>query len=132
MTKEEATKILAILKAAYPNSYRGVTEDEALGTVGVWYVQFANTHYAIVMMALQKCISTCKFPPSISEVKKKISDIHWEAAEMLGEDSQTSSDLKQQAEWIYKQTNGYRYSIPQEPTVSQMISGSENMKLLGN
>jgi len=36
MTKKEAATILAILKAAYPNSYKGMTQEEAMGTVSVF------------------------------------------------------------------------------------------------
>ena len=33
MTREETVKILAILKAAYPNSYKGMTKEEANATI---------------------------------------------------------------------------------------------------
>ena len=42
MTKKEALQILAILKAAYPSSYNGMTKEEATGTVAVWCMQFAD------------------------------------------------------------------------------------------
>ena len=133
MTREETTKVLAILKAAYPNSYKNMSKEEAMGTVGVWHMQFANVHPEIVMMAVQKCISTCTFPPSISEVKKKIGSLHWEASDLLREDDfPTLPELAQKAEWIYQQTKDYRYDTPQEPTIYQMIGGSETMKLLGD
>ena len=34
MTKKEALQVLAILKAAYPANYNGMTKEEATGTVG--------------------------------------------------------------------------------------------------
>ena len=42
MTREETIKVLAILKAAYPNAYKGMTREEAQGTVSVWAMQFAS------------------------------------------------------------------------------------------
>ena len=63
MTKKEATQILAILSAAYPSSYRNMTEQEAQGTVMVWCTQFGDISAEVVMMAVNKCISSSKFPP---------------------------------------------------------------------
>ena len=57
MTREEAIKVLAILKAAYPNSYRGMTKEEAHGTVAVWAAQFASMPASVVMIAINKKIS---------------------------------------------------------------------------
>ena len=82
MTQKEATQILAILKAAYPNSYRGMTKEEAVGTVNVWATQFINIPVNVVMIAVNKLISTNTFPPSIGEVKEKIRGLYFEA---LGE-----------------------------------------------
>lgn len=85
MTREEAIKILSILKAAYPNSYKGMTKEEALGTVGVWASQFADMPYFVVSIAVNKLISTNVFPPAIKEVKDKIRSIYYEAKNMHDE-----------------------------------------------
>ena len=131
MTREETTKILAILKAAYPNSYKNMSQKEALGTVAVWHMQFADMPADIVMMAVQKCISTSTFTPSISEVKKKISSICWEAYDLMT-DTGLPEQAVQQARRIYEKTRDYKYDTPQEPTLYQMISNTESMKLLGS
>lgn len=83
MTRDEAIKILAVLKAAYPNSYKGMTKDEANGVVNVWATQFVSFPYLVVSLAINKLISTNTFPPSISEVKDKIQALHSEARSML-------------------------------------------------
>lgn len=83
MNREDAIKILSILKAAYPNSYKGMTKEEAHGTINVWVMQFSDLPLGIVSIAVNKLISTNIFPPSISEVKKKIQSLYGEASEML-------------------------------------------------
>ena len=83
MTQKEATQILAILKAAYPNSYKGMTKEEAIGTVNVWATQFINMPASVVMIAVNKLISTNTFPPSIGEVKEKIRGLYFEAWQAL-------------------------------------------------
>lgn len=82
MTREEAIKMLSILKAAYPNSYKGMTKDEANGTINIWAMQFASMPFAVVQIAVNKLISTNTFPPTINEVKQKIRSLYWEAWEM--------------------------------------------------
>lgn len=132
MTREETTKILAVLKAAYPNSYKNMSPKEAQGTVSVWHMQFADMPPEIVLMAVQKCISTSTFTPSISEVKKKISSICWEAYDiMTGNDVQAlPAQTVQKAKWIYEKTREYKYDTPQEPSLYQMIGDGESAKLL--
>lgn len=83
MTRQEAIKILSVLKAAYPNSYRGMTKEEANGTVNIWAIQFGNIPYDVVSIAVNKLISTNTFPPSIAEVKEKIRGLYWEAYSTL-------------------------------------------------
>lgn len=79
MTREEAIKALSVLKAAYPNFYKGMTKDEANGTINVWAAQFAKYPAFIVMIALNKLISTNTFPPAICEIKERIRALYWEA-----------------------------------------------------
>ena len=83
MTREEAIKILSILKAAYPNSYKGMTKEEALGTVNIWATQFTDIPYFVVSIAVNKLIGTNTFPPAINEVKNKIKGVYYEAESML-------------------------------------------------
>lgn len=83
MTVEETKKILAIVKAAYPNAYKDMTKKEALGTVTVWASQFAEMPATVVLIAVNKLISTNTFPPSIKEVKESIRGLYWEAWEAV-------------------------------------------------
>ncbi len=79
MNRQETIKILSLLKAAYPNSYKGLSKEEANGTVFVWSNQFSNISATVVLIAVNKLIATSTFPPSISEVKEKIRSMYWEA-----------------------------------------------------
>lgn len=83
MTREETIKLLAILKAAYPNSYKGMTKEEANGTIATWHLQFAKMPANVVFIAINQIISVNQFPPTISEVRKKIRNLYAEAVVML-------------------------------------------------
>lgn len=134
MTQNETIKILAILKAAYPNSYKGMTKEEANGTVAVWTMQFADMPADIVLMAVNKLISTNQFPPTISEVKKKISTLHWEAYDMICD--KTTTALLQDEEVakyqrIYEITKRMKINTNLEPTLKEMMNGGTQKYLNG-
>ena len=134
MTREETIKMLAILKAAYPNSYKGMTKDEANGMIAVWTMQFADMPADIVLMALNKLISTSQFPPAISEVKKKISSLHWEAYDMIFD--KTTVALLQDEEIakyqrIYEITKRMKINTNLEPTLTEMMNGGTQKYLNG-
>ena len=123
MTKKEALQVLAILKAAYPASYNG-NKEEAAGTVSVWCMQFTDVPADIVLMAIHKLISTSKFPPTVAEVKSKISALHWEAYSALSDGmryKRISEEEMQAYQRIYDLTEGY--SGNREPTLPEMIGG---------
>ena len=131
MTREEALQVLAILKAAYPSSYNGMTKREAEGTVSVWAVQFARVPVGIVMMAVQKCISSNKFPPAISEVKEKISALHWEAYDMIytSISEVLSEQDKEQYRQIYEATKDFKNGGMSEPSLCQMLNSNKMLRI---
>ena len=133
MTKKEALQILAILKAAYPASYNGMTPEEASGTVAVWCMQFQNMPVEIVMMAIHKLIATNKFPPTVSEVKDKIKSIHWEAYDaacgFLGQN--LPEPVRQNYRRIYEATMDYKYGQMYEPKIGQIMAADDKLKIGG-
>ena len=134
MTRDEAIKILAILKAAYPNSYRNMSKDEANGTVMVWSMQFANIPAEVVMIAINKWINTSPIPPAICEVMEKIRGMYWEVWGALEEHRQLKT-LPPEQEAMYKRIYEvveplYR-SAKNEPSISEITSGGSKNLLLG-
>lgn len=133
MTNDETMMVLAILKAAYPSSYNNMTKREANGTVMVWAMQFAEMPVDIVLMAVNKLISTNKFPPAISEVKKKIQALHWEAYEAIETCTRNLGDTESpefiQYQRIYELTREYRNLQVVEPNLTQMIANNQFLQL---
>lgn len=83
MTRQEALKILAVLRVAYPNSYRGLGEDMASAMAGLWTSQFANMPYSVVSLAVERLISKSTFPPTIAEVNDELRSLWAEATTLL-------------------------------------------------
>ena len=126
MTREETIKVLAILKAAYPASYRNMTKDEANGTVAIWAAQFAREPVQVVMLAVQKLISKSTFPPTISEVKSQMRGLYWEAWQDVAMHENGCRPLDEQRleamRTIVKSCERYT-SNSNEPTLGELLGG---------
>ena len=74
MTVEETLKIMAILKASYPNFYKDMKRQDAEGIVNLWAEMFAEDDYRLVAAAVKALIATDNkgFPPVIGQVKCKL------------------------------------------------------------
>lgn len=124
MTREETIKVLAILKAAYPNAYRGMTREEAQGTVSVWAMQFAAFPVEVVLLAINKIIASSTFPPTISEVKEKMRGMYWELWGILktNETQDTLSDAQVlRYQNMLAAVEPLRASANNEPAISDIM-----------
>lgn len=74
MTREETLQVLSVLKAAYPNFYKGMRKEEAESAVALWASMFAEDEAAMVAAAVKTLIATDikGFPPHIGAVKEKL------------------------------------------------------------
>ena len=79
MNKEETTQILAIIKAAYPNSFRNMMETDARATVAVWQTEFSEIPADVVLIAVYKAISVSEFPPTVAAIRKTFRSIYIES-----------------------------------------------------
>lgn len=85
MNNEQTTQALAILKAAYPDSFRGMTRQDAEAMIALWSRQFKEDDPRIVGAAIDRLIAnrTSNFTPTIGEVKAEIQKI--KSPQMLSE-----------------------------------------------
>lgn len=72
MTREEISKILSLVKEAYPQFNNNQTEQSFALQVELWNAQFKNESYPNVYKAIMYYISTNAFPPTIAGIKKII------------------------------------------------------------
>ena len=94
MNKEETTKVLAILKAAYPNNYKGMTETDARATVNVWQTEFSEIPADVVLIAVYKAISVSEFPPTVAAIRKTFRSIYIESDILFNESKPLSPDAE--------------------------------------
>lgn len=140
MTLNEAVKILAILKAAYPTQYPyNMSVDDAKLIAIVWAEQFIDIPGEIVEIAIKKITGKDEKPPTPARVKKQIGSLYWEAKERLdsadrkvklGFKYPLDEQTKHLYEYIKRETCNYKYTKAIEPSIAQIV-GAKEILLLG-
>lgn len=98
MTENETIKVLSIMKAAYPTSFKGMTREDGLGMIRVWQMQFDAIPVELVFEAVNRLIGKNTFPPTVAEVKKELKEIRDDAEEQL---------------WLHERSYGKIYQLPE-------------------
>lgn len=81
MNKQEAAKLLALIKIAYPTAYRDMDEVSKKATVNMWQMSFADVPYLIMEQAFSHFRMVSKFPPTVAEMVEELKKIHHQAVE---------------------------------------------------
>ena len=82
MNKQEAAKLLSLIKLSYPTAYRDIDKETATATVNMWASSFADCPYPIIEQAFNHYRMTHKFPPTVAEMVEELQHIHYEATEL--------------------------------------------------
>lgn len=120
MKREDTIKVLSVLKAAYPNFYKNMSKEEAMGAINLWTMQLSNIPCDIVLMAVNKIIATSKWPPSIAEVREKIKDLYYEAVGSL-----VSIDCDDKQKELLLRISRYCRYASEEPQLLNMIQKND-------
>lgn len=138
MTYEEALKVLAILKSAYPTDYPyNMSKEDAKATAIVWCEQFLEIPGYIVELAIKKLIATEEKPFAPAKVKKKLGNMYWESQAKLDEARRNicpvpmSKEELMLYENIKKATEQYHYNRTIEPSIGRLVGEDTKTLLLG-
>ena len=130
MTLEESIKLLALIKLAYPNSYKDIDKDTQLATVKMWHRAFDTVPFAIMELALDHFVKVSKFPPTIADVCEELKSIHFEALQNVlsgGEQRKLSLYIMQQTE-RFTERNDHRINYSK---VENLLNGVNRPSLEG-
>lgn len=122
MTREETTKILSIIKLAYPNFYKNITKQEAENTVNLYQEMFKNDEANLVIIAVKELINTFQYPPSIADIKNKmyqLTNVEKTPSELWDKLQSAISDS------LYHSTERFE-SLPDE--VKQFVGSPKQLK----
>ena len=81
MNKQEAVKLLALIKVAYPTAYRDMDEASKKATVNMWAGSFPDVPYGIMEQAFNHFRMVSKFPPTVAEMVEELKLIYCQAVE---------------------------------------------------
>ena len=120
MTESDSTKILAVLKAAYPESFKNLSKRDAETMIGLWAQMFVADSYEEVSTAVGALISTrtVGFSPTIGEVKEQLQRLR--SASGLSEQAAWSLVSKACCNGLY----GYREEFEKLPSEVQRAVGA--------
>ena len=76
MNKAEAAQLMALIKVAYPMSYRDVDRDTTIATVNMWAMSFPDVPYPIMEQAFNHFRMVSKFPPTVAEMVLELRSIY--------------------------------------------------------
>ena len=85
MTVKETAALMGILQEAYPKFYADKSDDEILNTAELWSEFLSDTDLKTAVIALKRLIATCKFPPTIAEMRESISAVGYKQIADAGE-----------------------------------------------
>ena len=81
MNKQEAIKLLALIKVAYPTAYKDMDQASKQATVNMWAGSFPDIPYPIMEQAFNHFRMVSKFPPTVAEMVDELKHIHFKATE---------------------------------------------------
>lgn len=105
MTLEETIKLLALIKLAYPTSYKDIDKDTQLATVNMWQRNFNAVPFAIMELAIDHFVKISKFPPTIADICEELRSIHYEALQNVL--SLENGEQRNLNKYIMKQTENF-------------------------
>lgn len=131
MTLEESAKLLAMIKLAYPNSYKGIDNETTIATVNMWHRTFKATPYRIIEIALDHFVKGSKFPPTIADIIEELRNMYYEATQNV----LTTIDGKEREINLYIRSQTEQYTdrndkIIQRGSIGNLLKG-ESQPLIG-
>lgn len=75
MDKKDILECLSLLKVAYPNIYRDISDGDAKAIVNLWSFSFADSDPQTVKFAVSELIKRSSYAPSIADIRDYISSM---------------------------------------------------------
>ena len=109
MTKQEAAKLLSLIKLSYPTAYRDIDKETANATVMMWASSFPDVPYVIMEQAFNHFRMVSKFPPTVAEMVEELRSIYFKAVEgALVHKSHGNEEMVNQFREIMAYTSQYK------------------------
>ena len=108
MNRQEAAKLLSLIKLSYPTAYRDIDKETAGATVNMWQMSFPDVPYPIIEQAFNHFRMVSKFPPTVAEMVEELQHIHYQALEKANI-CRILGDQETQRKWLLVMERTERY-----------------------
>ena len=109
MNKQEAAKLLSIIKLSYPTAYRDIDRETATATVNMWAMSFPDVPYPIIEQGFNHYRMGHKFPPTVAEMVEELRHIYYQALEgAMMNKALGNMDLVQRFKEVMAYTSQYK------------------------
>lgn len=109
MNKQEAAKLLSLIKLSYPTAYRDIDKETANATVNMWQMSFPDVPYGVMEQAFNHYRMTSKFPPTVAEMVEELKGVYYQALELANiQKNLGNEDMVQQFMAIMACTSRYK------------------------
>ena len=109
MNKQEAAKLLSLIKLSYPTAYRDIDKENANATVNMWHMSFQDVPYPIMEQGLNHFRMVSKYPPTVAEMVEELKHLYYRATEgALLAKALGDRDLLEQYKLVMSCTSRYK------------------------
>lgn len=124
MKKKEIAQLLSLIESEYPQSFRGLSDEQRMLKAGLWEKEFENDDPMVVYSAVRTLMRTGReFAPSCGQIREKMNEF------------MTINELDEQQAWnlvVKACSNGfYGYRTEFEklpPEVRRAVGRAEQLK----
>lgn len=110
MTREETMKFLALIKVAYPSTYKDMDRENKLATVNMWQSSFPDVSYTIMELAFDHFRKVSKFSPTVADLYEQLNKLYYRASgdAMVISCGSGDKEALRRCQWVMNQTSQFR------------------------
>ena len=110
MNRQEAIKLLALIKVAYPSTYKDMDNTSKNATVNMWQSTFSDVPYVIMELAFDHFRRVSKFAPTPADMFDELKTLYYRA---VGDAMIIPNDdnRKKQIQYVIDNTSRFRGTI---------------------
>lgn len=116
MTRQDAAKLLALIKLSFPTAYRDIDKDTANATIAMWQQTFCDLPYPIMEQAYDRYRMTHKYPPTVAEMVEELRHIYYDALQCaMVQKYVGNQNVINQCKFVMEYTKPYATSTDKYP-----------------
>lgn len=75
LTRKDVAGMVGLIKANYTYAYKDVTKEDMLMLIESWFTSLSRYDKAVINIAFQRAIESCKMPPTLADILQQVETI---------------------------------------------------------